>query len=69
MVLDRQLQTNYPECLKYYYHGKANVIISETMIFQNSMLFTLESGRARDSLENLNREDGEAEAAEEEAKT
>ena len=62
-------QTNYPECLKYY-HGKANVIISETMIFQNSMLFTLESGRARDSrLENLNREDGEAEAAEEEAKT
>ena len=48
-VLDRQ--TNYPECLKYYYHGKAYVIISETMIFQNSMLFTLESGLARDSRE------------------
>ena len=29
-------------------HGKAYVIISETMIFQNSMLFTLESGLSRE---------------------
>ena len=29
------LATNYTECLKYY-HGKAYVIISKTMIFQNS---------------------------------
>jgi len=36
--------TNYPECLKYY-HGKAYVIISKTMIFQNSDYVVVCEGR------------------------